>query len=391
MKVLRLMTVFGRPRIPALSYSATLTAHDLSVPQELGVRGNWIVTKPNTALILSLSEFAKICLYSHGKVAFWLGDGMERTLGRRRGVDNPTNEQVEEQLSRILASGELQLPRRTTAFLEFVVKETVAGRGDYLKGFTIARQVFGRDVSFDPQNDPCVRIEAARVRRGLERYYLVCGSEDPVEITIPKGGYRPVFKLRTNLVDITKVRKSAKVLREPEVDPHRRWPRSFVESSSRADRRKRNIAFLTAALCSAPMLGLTLLFLGSNASRDREGPHVDTDVVIGGFSTQASVGRDIADQRPGAVLRDEMIAGLVSQRELNVLLKEPKTENLRGRRYIVDADGMIRMSARLVRASDGVLVWAGSADHASQSLRKAAEESATGFVSEISRALAHEP
>ena len=41
-----------------------------------------------------------------------------------------------------------------------------------------------------------VRIEAARLRRALERYYLVAGQSDPIRIDIPKGSYVPVFASR---------------------------------------------------------------------------------------------------------------------------------------------------------------------------------------------------
>ncbi|TJV90854.1 MAG: hypothetical protein E5X52_34795, partial [Mesorhizobium sp.] len=58
-------------------------------------------------------------------------------------------------------------------------------------------EVFGRDMSFDPQTDPIVRIEAGHLRRGLERYYLTAGHDDPILITIPKGGYVPAFSLRS--------------------------------------------------------------------------------------------------------------------------------------------------------------------------------------------------
>lgn len=53
--------------------------------------------------------------------------------------------------------------------------------------------MFGRNASFDAQSDPVVRIEAGRIRRALERYYLVCGSRDPIRVTIPKGSYSPQF------------------------------------------------------------------------------------------------------------------------------------------------------------------------------------------------------
>jgi TolB-like protein len=56
--------------------------------------------------------------------------------------------------------------------------------------------VFDRGQSFDPQTDPIVRIEAGHLRRALEHYYLTSGQADPILITIPKGGYVPVFALR---------------------------------------------------------------------------------------------------------------------------------------------------------------------------------------------------
>ncbi len=41
--------------------------------------------------------------------------------------------------------------------------------------------------------DPIVRVEAGRLRRALEYYYLTEGRNDPVRIKIPKGSYVPEF------------------------------------------------------------------------------------------------------------------------------------------------------------------------------------------------------
>ena len=45
----------------------------------------------------------------------------------------------------------------------------------------------GRSDDFDPQFDPVVRIEAHRLRRSLEYFYLTAGKDDPVRISVPKG------------------------------------------------------------------------------------------------------------------------------------------------------------------------------------------------------------
>jgi hypothetical protein len=96
-------------------------------------------------------------------------------------------------LERVIASHEFSGSDRKKRFLEFIVQETLAGNANRIKAYTIAVDVFGRDPSFDPAADPMVRIEAGRLRRCLEHYYLTAGSADEVQITIPKGGYVPQF------------------------------------------------------------------------------------------------------------------------------------------------------------------------------------------------------
>jgi len=107
----------------------------------------------------------------------------------------PGTEQVRAELRRILRSEAFDASERNKAFLDFVVEETLAGRSQYIKGYTVARSVFHRDSDFDPQLDPVVRIEASRLRRSLERYYLTSGKADAIRIELPKGGYVPRFAI----------------------------------------------------------------------------------------------------------------------------------------------------------------------------------------------------
>ncbi len=104
-----------------------------------------------------------------------------------------TNGDVRAQLTRVLDSPDFNASARRRAFLSYIVDETLDGRADRLKGYTIGLAVFDRDDSFDPQTDPVVRLEAGRLRRDLERYYLTAGRDDPIVITVPKGAYVPVF------------------------------------------------------------------------------------------------------------------------------------------------------------------------------------------------------
>jgi len=101
---------------------------------------------------------------------------------------------VRGQIERILASPDFDAPRRSREFLDFVVEEALAGRGEAITQGSIAVRVFGRGDDFDATVDPIVRIQAGRLRRSLERYYLLSGQEDVVRIELPKGSYVPVFR-----------------------------------------------------------------------------------------------------------------------------------------------------------------------------------------------------
>ncbi len=104
----------------------------------------------------------------------------------------PTHEEVRVQLERILSSSEFPSGGRGAAFLKYVTEEALAGRAHRLKAYSVAIEVFNRSAGFS-QDDPVVRIEAGRLRRIIERYYLIAGQNDPIRIDIPKGGYVPTF------------------------------------------------------------------------------------------------------------------------------------------------------------------------------------------------------
>jgi tetratricopeptide (TPR) repeat protein len=103
---------------------------------------------------------------------------------------------IREQLDRILKSGPFNQSLRRQRFLAYVVDETLAGRGDRLKGYSIALEVFGRPDTFDPVADPIVRIEAGRLREKLRCYYDTDGWNDPVHIALPRGTYMPRIVFR---------------------------------------------------------------------------------------------------------------------------------------------------------------------------------------------------
>lgn len=112
-------------------------------------------------------------------------------------VDSAIAQQlVEDALARVLASRGFCNSARKRRFLQFVVEQTLAGRADRIKAYSIAVDVFDRDESFDPMLDPVVRIQAGRIRQCLDHYYETEGGGDPIRISIPKGSYVPRFAAR---------------------------------------------------------------------------------------------------------------------------------------------------------------------------------------------------
>ena len=82
------------------------------------------------------------------------------------------------------------------AFLRFVVEAVLHGKAERIKAYTIGVEVLRRDVKFDPQLDPIVRVEATRLRRTIERYYSGPGASDPIIVDLPRGSYVPTFRWR---------------------------------------------------------------------------------------------------------------------------------------------------------------------------------------------------
>jgi len=83
-------------------------------------------------------------------------------------------------------------------FLTFIINETLDGRSNCLKEYTIAVDVLDKPITFKPQENGIVRIHAGRLRRALDNYYRDQGIADDIQICIPKGKYVPFITDRNN-------------------------------------------------------------------------------------------------------------------------------------------------------------------------------------------------
>lgn len=103
-------------------------------------------------------------------------------------------DEVRAELSRILSSPDFKASARRREMLVYLVEELLAGHANELKGYTIGVAVFRRGDDFDAQSDPVVRLEARRLRRDLDGYYVAAGRGNPLRIFVPTGSYVPEIR-----------------------------------------------------------------------------------------------------------------------------------------------------------------------------------------------------
>jgi hypothetical protein len=96
---------------------------------------------------------------------------------------------AEAELTKICASETFRQATTLRKMLRYVVDETLAGRADELKEYTVATRGLGLPETFDPTLDGRVRTYAKRIRDHLKQYYEKEGAGDPIIITMPVGGY----------------------------------------------------------------------------------------------------------------------------------------------------------------------------------------------------------
>jgi len=283
-----------------------------------------------------------------------------------RPAPGPGETDVRAQLDRILASAEFNVPERVRQFLSYVVEQTLAGHADRIKAYSVAVEVFGRDCNFDIQNDPVVRIEAGRLRRALERYYLLAGSPDPVLIEIPKGGYVPHFCWR------------ADDLKQPKLPPGPAPELKPQPSSSIVDWLKRPwlVGSAVALAIGSAFAFIWMADLPSPAASAKgpalqEGPSL---IVKPFVNLSKNPDADIY----AAGLSEEILAQLARFKELTVFGRETSgalapgasASDIRrrfGSRYVLEgsvrlSDDKLRITSRVLDGETAAIIWSEAYD-----------------------------
>ena len=106
-----------------------------------------------------------------------------------------------ELVQRIVSSRAFTTSPALRAFLLYVAEHGIEGQWDDIKEQQIGVHVLGRRGDYDPSQDNIVRVRARQLRQRLEEYFSGEGQTEPIVLTIPKGGYIPVFGPRLTSAD----------------------------------------------------------------------------------------------------------------------------------------------------------------------------------------------
>ncbi len=107
-------------------------------------------------------------------------------------LSEPDRARILEALSQVLASEKFAVAPQMTAFLRYVVEQAVSGNKRGIKAYSVAVDALGKPESFDPQNDPVVRVLAGRLRASLTTFYETRPDVE-VRIVMKPGSYVPQF------------------------------------------------------------------------------------------------------------------------------------------------------------------------------------------------------
>ncbi len=121
-------------------------------------------------------------------------------------------DQIRAALDAVVTSNVFNSAVRLQEFLSYVVGESLAGRGDKIPAKLISEAVYKRPIDSNTDNENVVRVDAGRLRRRLDHYYLEAGRNDPVRIHIDPGAYVPRFEERSTLEGSTAVTGRRRVL-----------------------------------------------------------------------------------------------------------------------------------------------------------------------------------
>ncbi|WP_165504427.1 tetratricopeptide repeat protein [Rhizobium laguerreae] len=215
-----------------------------------------------------------------------------------------SNSRAGAELERLFSDTRFHPTDRQKAIINYLAARRFAGCEEPVKAYSIGIDVLGKTSSFDPAQDPIVRIEMSRLRSLLEDHYEAFGHQTETWIEIPRGRYVAQFTTHQvptappQQISVKGVATSTSTSMNdatPMDDPYLTRPRFMATAAA-------------AVLClSAGIGGLTWLY---NAPASIDVPTVS----IGFGSVDPLLGGD------ASLTRDILLTALAQFRTLAVVL-----------------------------------------------------------------------
>jgi TolB-like protein len=281
----------------------------------------------------------------------------------------PSPEAIRDALARLLSDAAFATSPQLTRFLRYVVEETLAGRGDALKEYTVGVNALGRPTTFDPTNDSSVRAAARQLRLKLAAYAAGAGRDATVAITLPKGSYRPAFLPNAASPPTPSVAPSA-------------WARGLM---------------ITTVVVLLSLAGVVAV----RAGRDSAGAAPETPATVAVLPV-VNLTADSATEHVTDALTDEITLSLARTSALRVVART-STFALKGRKIdareigrmlgatfllegtMREVAGRWRIGVQLIDAADGLERWSGIYDVDRRDAAEVYVTIAAAVVEEINR------
>lgn len=98
-------------------------------------------------------------------------------------------------VERVVTSKHFRRSDRLCSFLRYVSDCALTGRSHEVNEQLIGVHVFGKPTTYNTSEDNIVRTHARLLRQRLDAYFQDEGKEEPFRISMPRGGYIPVFEV----------------------------------------------------------------------------------------------------------------------------------------------------------------------------------------------------
>ncbi|HZQ56084.1 MAG TPA: hypothetical protein VFB14_28085 [Bryobacteraceae bacterium] len=125
-------------------------------------------------------------------------------------------------IERIAASPQFRKSPRQKQLLFYLADRALETPGCEIHEQEIGSAVFGRKPDYDTSTDNIVRVNIYDLRKRLHAYFSANAASEQVVVEIPKGGYCPLFALRSELESVKK--EDAPMAAESQFQRIRRQP-----------------------------------------------------------------------------------------------------------------------------------------------------------------------